>query len=86
MVAILEKLLEKKANKRIVTMPSNGDVPFTHVNVSHAAQCQSNCSLAQCHLFCSCSPSRDLKAMYVKIPCWNGRMQKQNHTTQLQYF
>jgi len=37
MVAILEKLLGKKANKRIVTMPSNGDVPFTHANVSHAA-------------------------------------------------
>ncbi|KAG8057296.1 hypothetical protein GUJ93_ZPchr0002g22944 [Zizania palustris] len=37
MVTILEKLLGKKANKRIVTMPSNGDVPFTHANVSHAA-------------------------------------------------
>ncbi|GJN33543.1 hypothetical protein PR202_gb22154 [Eleusine coracana subsp. coracana] len=37
MVAILEKLLGKKANKRVVTMPSNGDVPFTHANVSHAA-------------------------------------------------
>ncbi|CAN6174898.1 unnamed protein product [Urochloa humidicola] len=38
MVAILEKLLGKKANKRIVTMPSNGDVPFTHANVTHAAR------------------------------------------------
>ncbi|KAI4974828.1 UDP-glucuronate 4-epimerase 6-like [Hordeum vulgare subsp. vulgare] len=38
MVAILEKLLGKKANKRVVTMPSNGDVPFTHANVSHAAR------------------------------------------------
>jgi UDP-glucuronate 4-epimerase len=37
MVAILEKLLGKKANKRVVSMPSNGDVPFTHANVSHAA-------------------------------------------------
>ncbi|XP_037435097.1 UDP-glucuronate 4-epimerase 6-like [Triticum urartu] len=37
MVAILEKLLGKKANKRIIAMPSNGDVPFTHANVSHAA-------------------------------------------------
>ncbi|CAM0952187.1 unnamed protein product [Alopecurus aequalis] len=37
MVAILEKLLGKKANKRVITMPSNGDVPFTHANVSHAA-------------------------------------------------
>lgn len=38
MVVILEKLLGKKANKRLVTMPSNGDVPFTHANVSHAAR------------------------------------------------
>ncbi|EEC83914.1 hypothetical protein OsI_29969 [Oryza sativa Indica Group] len=38
MVAILEKLLGRKANKRVVTMPSNGDVPFTHANVSHAAR------------------------------------------------
>jgi UDP-glucuronate 4-epimerase len=37
MVAILEKLLGKKARKRVVTMPSNRDVPFTHANVSHAA-------------------------------------------------
>ncbi|CAO2202636.1 unnamed protein product [Urochloa humidicola] len=38
MVAILEKLLGKKANKRVITMPSNGDVPFTHANVTHAAR------------------------------------------------
>ncbi|CAL4999867.1 unnamed protein product [Urochloa decumbens] len=38
MVAVLEKLLGKKANKRVVTMPSNGDVPFTHANVTHAAR------------------------------------------------
>ncbi|XP_062192208.1 UDP-glucuronate 4-epimerase 6-like [Phragmites australis] len=38
MVSILEKLLGKKAHKRVVTMPSNGDVPFTHANVSHAAR------------------------------------------------
>ncbi|CAO2211588.1 unnamed protein product [Urochloa humidicola] len=38
MVAILEKLLGKKARKRVVTMPSNGDVPFTHANVTHAAR------------------------------------------------
>ncbi|CAO2162655.1 unnamed protein product [Urochloa humidicola] len=38
MVAILEKLLGKKASKRVVTMPSNGDVPFTHANVTHAAR------------------------------------------------
>uniref|UniRef100_A0A0D9XA02 UDP-glucuronate 4-epimerase n=1 Tax=Leersia perrieri TaxID=77586 RepID=A0A0D9XA02_9ORYZ len=38
MVGILEKLLGRKANKRVVTMPSNGDVPFTHANVSRAAR------------------------------------------------
>ncbi|KAF8653792.1 hypothetical protein HU200_061913 [Digitaria exilis] len=38
MVTILEKLLGKKAHKRVVTMPTNGDVPFTHANVSHAAR------------------------------------------------
>ncbi|WOL16133.1 UDP-glucuronate 4-epimerase 6-like [Canna indica] len=36
MVAILEDLLGKKAKKNIVTLPQNGDVPFTHANVSLA--------------------------------------------------
>ncbi|PKA49638.1 UDP-glucuronate 4-epimerase 6 [Apostasia shenzhenica] len=37
LVSILEALLGVKAKKNIVTMPSNGDVPFTHANVSLAA-------------------------------------------------
>ncbi|KAG1363463.1 UDP-glucuronate 4-epimerase 6 [Cocos nucifera] len=36
MVAILEQLLGKKAKKNVVTMPMNGDVPYTHANVSSA--------------------------------------------------
>ncbi|CAA6666829.1 unnamed protein product [Spirodela intermedia] len=36
LVRILEKLLKKKAVKKIVKMPRNGDVPFTHANVSLA--------------------------------------------------
>ncbi|GJN04061.1 hypothetical protein PR202_ga21572 [Eleusine coracana subsp. coracana] len=38
MVAVLEELLGRKANKRVVAMPANGDVPFTHANVTHAAR------------------------------------------------
>ncbi|WOL03683.1 UDP-glucuronate 4-epimerase 6-like [Canna indica] len=37
MVSILEDLLGKKAKKSVVTLPQNGDVPFTHANVSLAA-------------------------------------------------
>ncbi|PKA54466.1 UDP-glucuronate 4-epimerase 6 [Apostasia shenzhenica] len=37
LVAILEGLIGVKAKKNVVTMPSNGDVPFTHANVSLAA-------------------------------------------------
>lgn len=36
MVAILEKLLGVKAKKNIVKLPRNGDVPYTHANVSLA--------------------------------------------------
>ncbi|XP_072990077.1 UDP-glucuronate 4-epimerase 6 [Typha latifolia] len=38
MVTILENLLGKKAKKTVVTLPRNGDVPFTHANVSLAEQ------------------------------------------------
>lgn len=37
LVAILESLLGVKAKKHVIKMPSNGDVPFTHANVSLAA-------------------------------------------------
>ncbi|XP_065017259.1 UDP-glucuronate 4-epimerase 6-like [Musa acuminata AAA Group] len=36
MVGILEELLGKKAKKHVVTLPQNGDVPYTHANVSMA--------------------------------------------------
>lgn len=36
LVRILEKLLGVEAKKKVMTMPSNGDVPFTHANVSAA--------------------------------------------------
>ncbi|GAB2295679.1 UDP-glucuronate 4-epimerase 6 [Dionaea muscipula] len=36
LVGILEGLLGVKAKKHVITMPRNGDVPFTHANVSLA--------------------------------------------------
>ncbi|KAJ0433383.1 putative UDP-glucuronate 4-epimerase [Helianthus annuus] len=36
LVSILEKLLKVKAKKKVVLMPRNGDVPFTHANVTLA--------------------------------------------------
>ncbi|KAL6540847.1 UDP-glucuronate 4-epimerase 1 [Orobanche minor] len=36
MVGILEKQLKAKAKKNVVEMPGNGDVPFTHANISSA--------------------------------------------------
>lgn len=36
LVGILEGLLGVKANKRVITMPRNGDVPYTHANVTLA--------------------------------------------------
>ncbi|KAL5980315.1 UDP-glucuronate 4-epimerase 1 [Asimina triloba] len=36
LVSILEKYLKVKAKKNVVEMPGNGDVPFTHANVSLA--------------------------------------------------
>ncbi|KAJ7525809.1 hypothetical protein O6H91_17G067700 [Diphasiastrum complanatum] len=36
LVNILEKYLRVKAIKNIMRMPKNGDVPFTHANISHA--------------------------------------------------
>ncbi|KAG9456068.1 hypothetical protein H6P81_000576 [Aristolochia fimbriata] len=38
LVGILERYLKVKAKKNIVEMPGNGDVPFTHANITHAAQ------------------------------------------------
>lgn len=36
LVNILERLLKVNAKKNVITMPSNGDVPYTHANVSLA--------------------------------------------------
>ncbi|KAK1289993.1 UDP-glucuronate 4-epimerase 1 [Acorus calamus] len=36
LVGILERHLKVKAKKNVVEMPGNGDVPFTHANVSRA--------------------------------------------------
>ncbi|XP_022969661.1 UDP-glucuronate 4-epimerase 1-like [Cucurbita maxima] len=36
LVSILEKHLKVKAKKKVVEMPGNGDVPFTHANISSA--------------------------------------------------
>ncbi|KAH6794439.1 UDP-D-glucuronate 4-epimerase 1 [Perilla frutescens var. hirtella] len=36
MVGILEKQLKVKAKKHVIEMPGNGDVPFTHANISSA--------------------------------------------------
>nr|GMD96651.1 UDP-glucuronate 4-epimerase 3 [Ipomoea batatas] len=36
LVGILEKLLKVKAKKKVVAMPRNGDVPFTHANITLA--------------------------------------------------
>ncbi|KAF6155078.1 hypothetical protein GIB67_035825 [Kingdonia uniflora] len=36
LVSILESHLKMKAKKKIIDMPGNGDVPFTHANISHA--------------------------------------------------
>lgn len=36
LVSILEKLLKVKAKQNIVAMPGNGDVPFTHANITLA--------------------------------------------------
>ncbi|KAJ6830460.1 putative UDP-glucuronate 4-epimerase 1 [Iris pallida] len=36
LVSILERHLRMKAKKNVVEMPGNGDVPFTHANISYA--------------------------------------------------
>ena len=36
LVSILEELLKTKAKKHVIKMPRNGDVPYTHANVTLA--------------------------------------------------
>ncbi|KAM0967105.1 hypothetical protein ACFX1X_023097 [Malus domestica] len=38
LVNILERHLKTKAKKKVVDMPGNGDVPFTHANISSAGR------------------------------------------------
>lgn len=38
LVSILEKLLKTKAKKKVLPLPRNGDVEFTHANISLAAR------------------------------------------------
>ncbi|XP_068652982.1 UDP-glucuronate 4-epimerase 1-like [Aristolochia californica] len=38
LVSILERYLKVKAKKHVIEMPGNGDVPFTHANITHATQ------------------------------------------------
>nr|GFC30445.1 UDP-glucuronate 4-epimerase 3-like [Tanacetum cinerariifolium] len=36
LVSILERLLKVKAKRMVMKLPRNGDVPFTHANISYA--------------------------------------------------
>ncbi|RZC49280.1 hypothetical protein C5167_017705 [Papaver somniferum] len=38
LVSILERHLKVKAKKNVIDMPGNGDVPFTHANISYASK------------------------------------------------
>ncbi|KAJ7541195.1 hypothetical protein O6H91_10G049900 [Diphasiastrum complanatum] len=58
MVKILEKHLKRKAHINIVSMPRNGDVPFTHANIT----------LAQRQL--SYNPTTDLETGLKKFVHW----------------
>ncbi|KAJ6823270.1 UDP-glucuronate 4-epimerase 3-like [Iris pallida] len=58
LVSILERLLKVKANKKVVNMPANGDVQFTHANIS----------LAQREL--GYHPTTDLKTGLKKFVKW----------------
>jgi UDP-glucuronate 4-epimerase len=58
LVSILEKLLKVKAIKNVVQMPGNGDVPFTHANVTLA-----NVALGY-------EPTTDLQAGLKKFVKW----------------
>lgn len=58
LVSILEKLLKTKAKQNIVAMPGNGDVPFTHANVT----------LARIEL--GYHPTTDLQAGLKKFVKW----------------
>ncbi|CAI9093822.1 OLC1v1029402C1 [Oldenlandia corymbosa var. corymbosa] len=58
LVSILEKLLKTKAKKKVLPMPRNGDVPFTHANITLARE-----ELGY-------KPSTDLEAGLKKFVKW----------------
>jgi UDP-glucuronate 4-epimerase len=58
LVSILERLLKIKAKKNMVAMPGNGDVPFTHANVSFA------------HAELGYKPTTDLQSGLKKFVKW----------------
>eukprot|EP01018_Ginkgo_biloba_P015665 Gb_26316 [translate_table: standard] len=58
LVSILELLLNVKARRNVVQMPSNGDVPFTHANVTLA------------HLELGYKPTTDLQTGLKKFVKW----------------
>lgn len=58
LVNILERLLKVNANRNLIKMPANGDVPFTHANVS----------LARAEL--GYKPSTDLQTGLKKFVKW----------------
>ncbi|KAK9277455.1 hypothetical protein L1049_007010 [Liquidambar formosana] len=58
LVSILEKLLKVKANRKVLPMPRNGDVQFTHANIS----------LAQKEL--GYKPTTDLETGLKKFTRW----------------
>ncbi|KAJ0483690.1 putative UDP-glucuronate 4-epimerase [Helianthus annuus] len=58
LVSILEKLLKVKAKRRVMKLPRNGDVPFTHGNIS----------LAQREF--GFKPTTDLQTRLMKFVRW----------------
>ncbi|KAL1531498.1 UDP-glucuronate 4-epimerase 3 [Salvia divinorum] len=58
LVSILEKLLKTKAKKRVLQMPRNGDVVYTHANISRASK--------ELHY----KPTTDLQAGLKKFVRW----------------
>ncbi|XP_057798390.1 UDP-glucuronate 4-epimerase 3-like [Salvia miltiorrhiza] len=58
LVSILEKLLKRKAKKRVLPMPRNGDVVYTHANISRATK--------ELHY----KPTTDLQAGLKKFVHW----------------
>lgn len=76
LVSILESLLNVKAKKNVIKMPRNGDVPFTHANVSLA------------YKDFGYKPTTDLSSGLRKFVKWyvsyygiQSRAKKENHST-----